>query len=232
MPIIISIYITFEEDSGRLGNVAAKLRSHALVEAAKDKSIQAVIAMTRCSAFETFDSKDALTETFERYVHSYTDHTIFFHVSGGAHVRKIVYGYRPEDYDNLGSATLICYELQDKREKMKSEDVRREQEIYNQQSSLDVQQLMDKVNEELTTLINEDVSNIDIEDQPLLNILDSIKLQLFHKRLEIVAEKSLSISFLFKYPTLRHIKEYFAHEIICDQTSNESKFGDLYMYRN
>ena len=99
-------YLILPDDSDKLGNAAAKLRSHALQEAAKDKSIVAVVAMTRCSAFETNTAEDASTETLERYVYRFTDPTIFFHVSGGAHVRKIVHGYRPEDYDNLGSATF------------------------------------------------------------------------------------------------------------------------------
>ena len=180
--------------------------------------------MTRCSAFETNTAEDASTETLERYVYRFTDPTIFFHVSGGAHVRKIVHGYRPEDYDNLGSATLINYDLEDQRKSNSEEDEKRKQEICTHRNSLDVQQLMDRVIEELRTLIDENISEIEVEDQPLMNFLDSMKIQLFHKRLEIVAEKSLSVSFLFKYPTLRSIKEYFSHEMVCDQTLNESKY--------
>ena len=116
----------------------------------------AVIAMTRCSTFEAFNSKDASTETLEQYVHRHTDPTIFFHVSGGAHVRKVVEGYRPEDYDNLGSATLICYDLKDQRRSNSTKDEKNEQEVCHPENSQHVQLIMDAVMKELGTLIDED----------------------------------------------------------------------------
>lgn len=197
------------------------LRSQALLEASEDSSIKGVVAMTRCSAFEC---KDASTEELERYVHGHNDPTIFFHVSGGAHIHQVIYGYRPDDYENLGSATLISYDLEEYRKSTTMQD--NYQNLYD---NVHVQSLMNKITHSLKTLVdgdnNDHYDDFDtrLEDRPLMNFLDSMQMQIFLKQIETIAEKKLSPSFLFKCPSLRSIKDYFSHEM----EPSEKKPGHL-----
>eukprot|EP01036_Dinobryon_divergens_P038379 gene38379-50381_t len=40
-------------------------------------------------------------QSYQEFVYSIQDPTIFFHVSGGADIVQIVPNYRPEDFSNL-----------------------------------------------------------------------------------------------------------------------------------
>jgi hypothetical protein len=72
--------------------------------AAADPSVTQVVAMSRCNRF---DATVNTAEEYAPYVASTRDPTIYFHVSGGAKVLKVVPGYRPEDTANLGHAVMI-----------------------------------------------------------------------------------------------------------------------------
>ena len=187
------------------------LRSQALLEASEDSSIKGVVAMTRCSAFEC---KDAATDALERYVHGPHDPTLFFHVSGGAHIHQVIYGYRPDDYENLGSATLISYDLEEYRKSTTMQD--NYQNLYD---NVHVQSLMNKITHSLKTLVdgdnNDHYDDFDtrLEDRPLMNFLDSMQMQIFLKQIETIADKKLYPSILFKCPYLRSIKDYISHEM-------------------
>ena len=98
------------------GNVGAELRNFALeyVHSLCGK-VRKVVAMTRCTAFDpacvSEQSTTQKNEKYESYVMSARDPTIFFHVSGGAEIIRIVHNYRQEDYQNLGHGVLVSYDI-------------------------------------------------------------------------------------------------------------------------
>jgi hypothetical protein len=96
--------------SYRKGSIGAALRKHILEHAKRDGTISAVIAMTRCSRFESSlpPGPERLDE-YRRYVSMKDDPTLFFHLSGGAEIIDVIEGFRPRDYENLGNAILISY---------------------------------------------------------------------------------------------------------------------------
>ena len=83
--------------------------------AAADTTITAVVAMTRCSAFNpkslsetTWDNvygdvtakSSSCDPEYEVYAKSLTDPTVYFHASAGAELLCCCRNYRPEDYEN------------------------------------------------------------------------------------------------------------------------------------
>eukprot|EP01041_Mallomonas_annulata_P016291 gene16291-34093_t len=108
-PCMQLIAIAANSPSG--GNIAAILRDHAVQNARKDSTITDVVAMTRCSTFDKSKLKIENMQSYQEFVYSIKDPTIFFHVSGGAEIVQIVPNYRPEDFSNLGCAVMIRYNV-------------------------------------------------------------------------------------------------------------------------
>jgi acyl transferase domain-containing protein/acyl carrier protein len=97
-------------------NVGAHLRNHAIAVARRDPLTNSIIALTRCEGFHDGVNNQPPYDEYVKYVYSVRDPTIFFHVSGGAEIVKIVDSYRPEDTANLGNAVLITYPIGSVRE--------------------------------------------------------------------------------------------------------------------
>ena len=159
--------------------------------------------MTRCSAFPSANLKP---EEYINYVYSYRDPTIFFHVSGGAKVMQIISDYRPDDSDNIGAAVLISYDLASEMTPVStSAGVANNTTADAAHIVREILHFIDSLNDPPTETSLEDMWNI-----PLMNILDSMSMQHVRNRIQELAEKELSISFLFQYPTLQAISNYFS----------------------
>ena len=84
--------------------IGQALRDFALLYARLTPGIDQVVAMTRCSAYDS--SLDYI-----EHVYSMRDPTIRFHVDSGATIIGIVGGYRTSDIQNAGNGVLIKYDL-------------------------------------------------------------------------------------------------------------------------
>jgi hypothetical protein len=171
------------------GNVGALLRNHVIDAAKSDNNIRKIVAMTRCSKFKPDSSLQ-----YEKYVESGKDPTIFFHISGGAEILKIVKNYRSEDTDNLGNAILIAYHI-------------KEFEITETKDSF-FQDLCQHV----CYLAKSE--SIDVADIPFLNILDSFQLLTLHNWIEARLNKKLSPNFLFSHSTCRFVQKFINGDMI------------------
>jgi|APGre2960657444_1045066.scaffolds.fasta_scaffold30119_2 hypothetical protein len=200
-------------ERSRQGNLASLLRCNAIKLAAADDSIKGVVAMTRCSAFS---ASSLQPEEYGNYVHGNEDPTVFFHVSGGATVIKVVEGYRPDDSDNVGAAILISYDLAPEISTKDASDI-------ESKPAADIDLIVKEVCSFINTL-HDPPTSTSIEglwNVPLMNILDSIGMQLLRNRIQDLAQRELSVSFLFQYPTLQTISEYFTagdNKVCRDQT--------------
>jgi polyketide synthase PksN len=173
------------------GNVGALLRDHALRNA-KFCGLTEVVAMTRCSNFNPRSDSEATIDErkreYQRYVQAGRDPTLFFHLSGGASIYQIVWDYRPEDVDNLGSAILVRYPI-------------------STPTSL-LSRIRDKVHQ-ITESTAQAVTTTDFFDSKWMNLLDSMQLMILHNWLEETMQRPLSPTFLFTYATPRAVSEYF-----------------------
>ena len=207
------------------GNLAAILRDHALRCAKDDDSVEYVLAMTRCSTFTKTTgaasaSADADMAAYRAYVNSYVDPTIFFHVSGGAQVECVIPGYRPEDPDNVGSAILIRYILEavESSEEFASQESRI-QKLSTEKASSILKEICRFIN---TMLIeSQPISYEKLLHIPLMNLLDSIGMQLLRNRIQDLLKCELPLSFLFQYSTLSSINEFMTESI--EACSDEGK---------
>ena len=187
------------------GNCAAFLRDHALAVAKDEPRVRSVVAMTRCSAYvprevsvstepgRTSSSTSSSTSLYDDYVGGCKDPTIFFHVSGGAEIVKIVHGYRPEDLNNEGCAVLIEYSLYPAlltpNESLRPLDLSLSATLLQ-----DICAHMAVLNPHCLQLASPSTASF-------LNIMDSFQLQSLHMWLESCLKRSLSPAFLFNYPT-------------------------------
>ena len=169
-------------------NAAAFLRNHVLNIANENQSIHGVVAMTRCSVYNQHNLD------YEEYVMSQKDPTLFFHISGGAQIKKIIQAYRPSDFGNNGCAILIEYQSSKKVLIDSSNSEILCNEICKKLSSMNLSCSFDLEN---------------LKSRPLMTILDSLELLHFHTWLEKRVAITLTPTFLFSHPTPKSIVDYF-----------------------
>jgi acyl transferase domain-containing protein/NADPH:quinone reductase-like Zn-dependent oxidoreductase/acyl carrier protein len=189
-PILQLVSIAVDQQIVPNGGVL--LRNNIVSKVKEETSIKRLVALTRCSAFESHDEQTH--ESYMKYVFSIKDPTIFFHVSGGATILQVAAGYRPEDSANLGNAVLIEYE-----------DIRRDKTrslITSSSIILQISKVSSK-NEKLNMNAN----------SPILNVIDSQQLMLLHGWIETQVQETLQADFLFRYSTPAAIEKYFKGSI-------------------
>lgn len=84
--------------------VGETLRAFGVSLAALDPSVSCVCGVTRCREY-------APGISMEEHVRLGRDRGLVFHLGGGAHVVRVIPGYRPRDEINEGHGVLIRYEL-------------------------------------------------------------------------------------------------------------------------
>ena len=113
-PVLQLLSIAVNPDIIGYGNIGAILRDTVTALHQGSVGVREIVAMTRCSNYlANYPVKSRSFVTYEEWVLSGKDPTIWFHMSGGAQVVRVVRAYRPNDRANLGHAVLISYgELQ------------------------------------------------------------------------------------------------------------------------
>jgi hypothetical protein len=206
------------------GNCAAFLRDFALGTARNDSQFTAVVAMTRCSAFDTTHASssggDGDFVEYDKHVQSFKDPTIFFHVSGGARVAKIVRGYRPEDSANKGCAILIEYTLDESSTKEKRRNMK-------PSNGLSFAQFMRDMRDQIIELKPKCARLESIAKIPFMSLLDSLQLQSLHVWLENYLQVKLIPTLLFSYTTPASLFKFISGtaegiEILTNEHSSES----------
>eukprot|EP01041_Mallomonas_annulata_P016546 gene16546-34471_t len=220
-PCMQLIAIAANSPSG--GNIAAILRDHALQNAGNDSTITDVVAMTRCSTFDKSKLKIENMQSYQEFIYSIKDPTIFFHVSGGAEIVQIVPLYRPEDFSNLGCAVMIRYNVNHEyKESMiatKGTSSSTSSGTAHSSSPISVTEDKLKLNGKYLTLsieISNEISTMvkgvvpeEVVDIPFMTIIDSLQLMTLHSWLEARIGKTLSPSFLFQYPSAKAVQDHF-----------------------
>ena len=119
---------------------------------------------------------------------------------------QIISDYRPDDSDNIGAAVLISYDLATEiTPASTSAGVINNTALDTAYILREIIHFIDSLNDPPTETSLEDMWNT-----PLMNVLDSMSMQHVRNRIQELAGRELSISFLFQYPTLQAISDHFS----------------------